>query len=148
MPGIERGRRWEGLWARLDLAAVDLRSNRYAEADGAHPRGPRRGDEHRQRSAADARRADRARGEGPRRRKSEPWHPLTVREFEVAQLIAAGMTNAELADELSISPKTASAHVEHILAKLGVARRTEIAAWTSSIATTPSPTAVGVARRR
>ena len=78
----------------------------------------------------------------------ESWHPLTVREFEVAQLIAAGMTNAELADELSISPKTASAHVEHILAKLGVARRTEIAAWTSTIARTPSPTGVGVARRR
>jgi DNA-binding CsgD family transcriptional regulator len=71
-----------------------------------------------------------------------------VREFEVAQLIAAGKTNAELADALSISPKTASAHVEHILAKLGVARRTEIAAWTSSIATAPSPTDVGVARRR
>ena len=27
-----RGRRWEGLWARLDLAAADLRVNRYAEA--------------------------------------------------------------------------------------------------------------------
>jgi DNA-binding CsgD family transcriptional regulator len=78
----------------------------------------------------------------------EPWHPLTVREFEVAQLIAAGMTNAELASELAISPKTASAHVEHILAKLGVARRTEIAAWTSTIVGAPTPAAVGDARRR
>ena len=78
----------------------------------------------------------------------EAWHPLTVREFEVAQLIALGMTNAEVASELSISPKTASAHVEHILAKLGVARRAEIAAWTSTITSTRSPSGVGVVRRR
>jgi hypothetical protein len=43
------------------------------------------------------------------------------------------MTNAEIADELAIAPKTASAHVEHILAKLGVTRRAEIAAWTATI---------------
>ena len=65
----------------------------------------------------------------------EPWHPLTTREFEVARKIAEGRTNAELADELGISPKTASAHVEHILAKLGVARRAEIAAWASGVMT-------------
>jgi DNA-binding CsgD family transcriptional regulator len=58
---------------------------------------------------------------------------LTAREFEVARLIAAGLTNAEIADELTIAPKTASAHVEHILAKLGVTRRAEIAAWTATI---------------
>ena len=49
----------------------------------------------------------------------EPWRPLTAREFEVARLIADGLTNAEIAGELSIAPRTASAHVEHILAKLG-----------------------------
>jgi DNA-binding CsgD family transcriptional regulator len=32
-----------------------------------------------------------------------------------------------------VSPKTVSAHVEHILAKLGVARRTEVAAWAAGI---------------
>ena len=63
----------------------------------------------------------------------EPWRPLTVREFEVARLIAEGMTNAQIAAELSVSPKTVSAHVEHILAKLGVARRTEVAAWAAGI---------------
>jgi len=57
---------------------------------------------------------------------------LTIREFEVARLIADGLTNAEIAAELSIAPKTASAHVEHILAKLGVARRAEIATWVAS----------------
>jgi DNA-binding CsgD family transcriptional regulator len=98
-------------------------------------------------TAVDTRRTDRARGEGPRQRGGTR-RPLTVREFEVAQLIAAGKTNAELADELSISPRTASAHVEHILAKLGVARRTEIAAWTSTITGTSSPAAAGDALRR
>ena len=64
----------------------------------------------------------------------EPWRPLTIREFEVARLIAEGLTNAEIAGELSIAPKTASAHVEHILAKLGVARRAEIATWVATVA--------------
>ena len=57
--------------------------------------------------------------------------PLTAREFEVAQLVAEGATNREIAERLVISPKTASAHIEHILAKLQVARRAEIAAWVS-----------------
>ena len=72
-----------------------------------------------------------ARGRGS---VDEPWRPLTAREFEVARLIAKGLTNAEIADELSIAPKTASAHVEHILAKLGVSRRAEIATWVATVA--------------
>ena len=72
-----------------------------------------------------------ARGRHP---SDEPWRPLTARELEVAKLVAAGLTNAEIAGELDIAPKTASAHVEHILAKLGVARRAEIAAWASTVA--------------
>ncbi|MCU1550384.1 MAG: Fimbriae protein [Glaciihabitans sp.] len=54
---------------------------------------------------------------------------LSSREFEVAKLIALGETNKEIALDLTISPKTVSAHVEHILTKLGAARRSEIAAW-------------------
>ena len=46
------------------------------------------------------------------------------------------MTNPEIATELFLSPKTVSAHVEHILAKLGANRRAEIASWVSSIAPT------------
>ena len=63
----------------------------------------------------------------------EAWRPLTSREFEVARLIADGMTNSEIAGALNIAPKTASAHVEHILAKLGVARRAEIATWVAAV---------------
>ncbi len=67
----------------------------------------------------------------------EPWRPLTAREFAVARLISDGLTNAEIADELGIAPKTASSHVEHILAKLGAGRRAEIAAWASSVERSP-----------
>jgi DNA-binding NarL/FixJ family response regulator len=51
---------------------------------------------------------------------------LTPREREVALLIADGLTNAELARRLYISPKTAAVHVSNILHKLGVASRTEV----------------------
>jgi DNA-binding NarL/FixJ family response regulator len=53
---------------------------------------------------------------------------LTPREREVAALIAAGLTNVDLARRLYISPRTAAVHVSNILRKLGVASRTEVAA--------------------
>jgi DNA-binding CsgD family transcriptional regulator len=52
---------------------------------------------------------------------------LTPRELEVAQLIAEGLTNAELARRLFISPRTAAVHVSNILSKLGVSSRTQVA---------------------
>ncbi|MFI5660635.1 LuxR C-terminal-related transcriptional regulator [Streptomyces sp. NPDC051684] len=57
---------------------------------------------------------------------------LTRREREVAALVAEGMSNREIAERLVISKRTADAHVEHILAKLGVGSRTEIAAVTEA----------------
>jgi class 3 adenylate cyclase len=53
---------------------------------------------------------------------------LSEREIEVLGLVAAGRTNGEIARALFISPKTASVHVSHILAKLGVGNRVEAAA--------------------
>ncbi|MEW2177856.1 AAA family ATPase [Streptomyces sp. NPDC005406] len=53
---------------------------------------------------------------------------LTPREQEVHRLVAAGHTNRKIAEELYISPKTASVHVSNILAKLGVTGRGEAAA--------------------
>ena len=127
---VERRRTWEGTWALVDMARAHLRSNQRTEAA---------------RLAADAR--DGASGLGAvaivaaaddilrvarRGADPEPWAPLTSREFEVARLVADGCTNVEIADELGIARKTAAAHVEHILAKLGVGRRAEIAVWASS----------------
>jgi DNA-binding NarL/FixJ family response regulator len=53
---------------------------------------------------------------------------LTSREHEVLTLVAQGRSNAEIATQLFISPKTASVHVSHIMAKLGASSRTEAAA--------------------
>jgi DNA-binding CsgD family transcriptional regulator/tetratricopeptide (TPR) repeat protein len=52
---------------------------------------------------------------------------LSAREWEVLELVAAGRSNAEIAETLFISPKTASVHVTHILDKLGVNNRVEAA---------------------
>ncbi|MEV8309870.1 AAA family ATPase [Streptomyces flavidovirens] len=53
---------------------------------------------------------------------------LTPREQDVLRLVAAGRSNRQIAEELYISPKTASVHVSNILAKLGVPGRGEAAA--------------------
>ncbi|MFG1783430.1 ATP-binding protein [Rhodococcus oryzae] len=52
---------------------------------------------------------------------------LTERELQVADLIADGLTNKDIAGRLAISPGTVNGHVEHILAKLGLSSRTKIA---------------------
>jgi non-specific serine/threonine protein kinase len=64
----------------------------------------------------------------PQRSDAEK-HLLTRREFEIAQLVAEGMTNRDIATRLVISPRTAEGHVEKILTKLGFTSRTQIAAW-------------------
>ena len=55
--------------------------------------------------------------------------PLTRRELEVADLVADGMSNPEIAARLVISVRTAQGHVENILRKLGFNSRSRIAAW-------------------
>ncbi len=55
--------------------------------------------------------------------------PLSPRESEVAALVAEGRTNKEIAAALYLSERTAQNHVQHILTKLGLANRTQIAAW-------------------
>jgi DNA-binding CsgD family transcriptional regulator len=133
----ERGRRWEALWARLDLASALLRSRHYAEASAlireVQDAATALGSDPLLARGAELSRVARGRGE-----EFEPWHPLTAREFEVARLVAQGLTNAEIGEQLFVSPRTASAHMEHILAKLGVARRAEIAAWASTVSTPSS----------
>ena len=54
---------------------------------------------------------------------------LTQREIEVLRLLGEGLTNAEIAARLFISPKTAEHHVSRIFAKLGMTKRSEAAAY-------------------
>ena len=131
-----RGRIWETTWARLDLVSALLRSNRHGEAlpfiADVLATARRLGSLPLLRRAEELDRSARTRAV-----EREPWYPLSAREFEVARLVSQGLTNAEIAEQLFVSPKTASAHIEHILDKLGVARRTEIATWVSAIGGIP-----------
>jgi pimeloyl-ACP methyl ester carboxylesterase/DNA-binding CsgD family transcriptional regulator len=63
------------------------------------------------------------------RRPASPGPRLTGRELEVAELVAAGLTNHSIATRLSVAPRTAEAHVENIRRKLQVRSRAQIAAW-------------------
>ena len=132
-----RRRFWEGTWARLDLAEVAVKARRRAEAavllDEARTLAATAG------AAAIIDAAGRITAQFEGARQPEPWHPLSAREFEIAQLVAAGLTNRQIAQQLVLAPKTISAHVTHILAKLGAARRAEIAAWCATVQPATSP---------
>jgi non-specific serine/threonine protein kinase len=62
-------------------------------------------------------------------RNSAAPEPLTPREREVVHLVARGWTNRQIAEALVIDQRTAEGHVSRILARLGLQRRAEIAAW-------------------
>jgi DNA-binding CsgD family transcriptional regulator len=130
-----RRRFWEGTWARLDLAEAAVRARRRGEAavflDEARTAAAGVG------ASAVIAAADRLTTQFDLARSAEPWHPLSAREFEIAQLVAAGLTNRQIAQQLVLAPKTISAHVTHILAKLGAARRAEIAAWWATVRAGP-----------
>jgi DNA-binding CsgD family transcriptional regulator/tetratricopeptide (TPR) repeat protein len=64
---------------------------------------------------------------GPRPSTRSNPAQLTRRQFEVAQLLAEGLPDAEIAEKLFISPKTVGHHVSAVLAKLEVRSRTEAA---------------------
>lgn len=58
--------------------------------------------------------------------------PLTPRQMQVAEMVALGMTNREIAEHLVISLRTVETHVDHITTKLGLSNRVQLAAWVSS----------------
>jgi predicted ATPase/DNA-binding CsgD family transcriptional regulator/Tfp pilus assembly protein PilF len=58
---------------------------------------------------------------------------LTARELEIAALIARGLSNRGIADELVISPATAARHVANIFSKLGFTSRAQVAAWAAQL---------------
>ncbi len=55
--------------------------------------------------------------------------PLTPREHAVAELVARGLTNRDIAARLVLSERTAQNHVQHILTKLALSNRSQIAVW-------------------
>ena len=55
--------------------------------------------------------------------------PLSRREAEVAALVAQGLTNRQIAEKIIVTESTAAKHIEHILNKLGLTSRTQIAMW-------------------
>src|SRR5215467_2438848 len=57
---------------------------------------------------------------------------LTHREQDVAELVARGMSNSQIAATLVISARTVETHVQHIMDKLGVSTRAQIAAWSAA----------------
>lgn len=56
-----------------------------------------------------------------------PDTPLSDRQLEVARLVCAGLTNAEIADKLSISRRTVTSHLDHIYNRLDIGSRAELA---------------------
>ncbi|MFC4943146.1 helix-turn-helix transcriptional regulator [Pseudonocardia sp. GCM10023141] len=56
---------------------------------------------------------------------------LSRRESEIAELVASGLTNRQVAATTHISERTVESHVQHILAKLGFTSRSQIAAWSA-----------------
>ena len=61
-----------------------------------------------------------------------PPGPLTSREHEIALLVAAGLSNRDVAHRLMISKRTVDAHIEHIFTKLSVSSRVQLASWLHS----------------
>jgi DNA-binding CsgD family transcriptional regulator len=66
---------------------------------------------------------------------------LTRREREVAELIARGATDREVAAALSIAVSTAGVHVHHILSKLGLDSRRQVGEWLAADESAPAPPA-------
>jgi LuxR family maltose regulon positive regulatory protein len=60
--------------------------------------------------------------------RGELAEQLTERELQVLSLIAAGLSNREIAEQLVVSLGTAKSHIHHIFGKLEVSNRTEAAA--------------------
>lgn len=121
------------VWVHLDLGAVQEATNRPAAVEAyaaAAALAERIGAAGRLRLATRGLRrlGVRAWRRGPATHVTDPLADLSLREQEVANLVATGATNVEVAEALAVSPKTIERHVTNILAKLGVRNRTELAA--------------------
>ena len=65
---------------------------------------------------------------GERKRPSHGWSSLTPTEVEVVDLVAAGLTNPQIAERLLVETSTVKTHLHHIFTKLGITTRAQLAA--------------------
>jgi DNA-binding CsgD family transcriptional regulator len=108
-----------GEWLRRERAPREARQHLRRAADlfrqvGAPP--------WEERAAAELR----ATGETARRRDPSTLDQLTPQELQIAGLVAAGMTNRQIAAQLYLSPRTIDYHLRKVFSKLGVGSRTEL----------------------
>lgn len=123
----------ELLWAHLDLGRVLSDTDRdgsvraftdaatLAEEVGATSQQRLAAQELRRLGVRAWRRGAQAPGEGTA--------GLSSREVEIAQIVAGGLTNREVAESLRISPRTVERHITNVLTKLGLRNRTELASF-------------------
>jgi DNA-binding CsgD family transcriptional regulator len=78
---------------------------------------------------------------GRRRRRDEDRSALTAQERRVFELAASGLSNAQIAAALTVSPKTVDNHLQRIYAKLGIHSRRELIRRGATGDTPPSPPA-------
>jgi DNA-binding NarL/FixJ family response regulator len=98
---------------QLDLAIPELRDMKMQPA--------------RERALALSRKREPA--HGPERHRASASDSLTAREREIASLMANGQSNHQIAERLVITEGTVEVHVKHILGKLGLRSRTQLATW-------------------
>ncbi|MBP2478369.1 DNA-binding NarL/FixJ family response regulator [Crossiella equi] len=66
-------------------------------------------------------------------RRSDPLRELTQQERAVLELIGEGLTNRQIGERLFLAEKTVKNYVSHLLAKLGMARRTQVAVFAAEL---------------
>jgi DNA-binding CsgD family transcriptional regulator len=123
----------DALWTELDMGRLLVSSDRAASAAAyrdAADRADRAGATTVRRLAEQGLRAlgERPWRRGPSARSAGELGTLSAREREVAELVATGASNPEIATRLFLSRKTVEHHVSNALAKLGLHSRTELAA--------------------
>ena len=87
----------------------------------------------------------RASGQTARRRDPSTRDELTAQELQIAQFVAQGLTNREVAAQLFLSPRTIDFHLRNVFRKLGISSRTQLARLEVDPATTDSPEAASPA---
>jgi ATP/maltotriose-dependent transcriptional regulator MalT len=108
-----------GEWLRRERQRREARRHLRRAADLFHQVGARPWED---RAEAELR----ATGETARRRDPSTLDQLTPQELQISGLVAAGMTNRQIAAQLFLSPRTIDYHLRKVFSKLGVASRTEL----------------------